>query len=53
MNNWIVVVYYLLLMVYVLEVGKVNGMVVIFCFGGGYVWLVIGEGGGYEMKWLI
>jgi len=49
-NNRIVGVHYPTLTVYAPEAGKANGTAVIFCPGGGYVRLAIGEGGGYETK---
>ena len=52
-NNRIVAVHYPSLTVYAPEAGKANGTAVIFCPGGGYVRLAIGEGGGYETKRLI
>jgi acetyl esterase/lipase len=52
-NNRIVGVHYPTLTVYAPEAGKANGTAVIFCPGGGYVKLSIGEGGGYETKRLI
>jgi acetyl esterase/lipase len=52
-NNRIVGVHYPTLTVYAPEAGKANGTAVIFCPGGGYVKLSIGEGGGYETKLLV
>ncbi len=49
-NNRVVGVHYPSLTVYAPEAGKANGVAVIFCPGGGYVRLAIGEGGGYETK---
>ncbi len=52
-NNRIVGVHYPTLTVYAPPPEKANGTAVIFCPGGGYVRLAIGEGGGYETRLLV
>ena len=52
-NNRVVGVHYPSLTVYAPEAGKANGTAVIFCPGGGYVRLAIGEGGGYETQRMV
>jgi acetyl esterase/lipase len=49
----VVAVHYPALTVYAPEAGRANGTGVIFCPGGGYVKLAIGEGGGYETQRLV
>ncbi len=51
-NQRIVAVHYPSLTVYKPAEAKPNGTAVIFCPGGGYVRLAIGEHGGYETKFL-
>ncbi len=52
-NNRVVGVHYPTLTVYAPDAGKANGTAVIFCPGGGYVRLAIGENGGYETQLLV
>jgi Esterase/lipase len=52
-NNRVVAVHYPTLTMYAPPTGKANGTAVIFCPGGGYVRLAIGEGGGYETRVLV
>jgi acetyl esterase/lipase len=51
-NERIVNVHWPTLMVYAPERAKANGTAVIYCPGGGYVRLAIGENGGPETQWL-
>lgn len=51
-NQRVVAVHYPSLTVYAPPAGRANGAAVIFCPGGGYVRLAIGESGGAETKWL-
>jgi acetyl esterase/lipase len=52
-NNRIVGVHYPTLTIYAPAPDKANGTAVIFCPGGGYVKLSIGENGGYETQLLV
>ncbi|MGC4070955.1 MAG: alpha/beta hydrolase [Nibricoccus sp.] len=52
-NNRVVAVHYPSLTVYAPPKDKANGTAVIFCPGGGYVRLAIGEKGGYETQRMV
>ncbi|HTZ21084.1 MAG TPA: alpha/beta hydrolase [Opitutaceae bacterium] len=51
-NNRVMGVHYPTLTVYAPEPAKANGTAIIFCPGGGYVRLAIGDRGGYETQFL-
>ena len=48
----VVGIHYPSLTLYAPEIGRANGTAVIYCPGGGYVRLAIGENGGPDTKWL-